>query len=203
MWTEAILLRIFSRSRALCALIALLFLLPLAGCGRGDAPAAETPAPEPVAREGLTGRWAASFDASAELLRRLGFNPGLSGPLSASLTLTVDGEGRCVLATDYGPCAAPLRDALYDYLCAIRAEESGRALSGVALAEALGADPNEFAGSLVDETLPPPQQRGGRLSEARDAVVWDGGEVSALRMADGGLRVSLADRGEVLFVPAD
>ncbi len=204
MWTEAILLRIISRSRALCALIALIWLLPLAACG-GSEPAPEVtepPVPD-ITAEARDSRWTLRYDARDELLRRLGFDPGVSVELPVSLTLTVSDDGRCVFTADYSACGGPLRAALSEYLRAIQSEESGRDLSGEALAESLGGDPAEIAAALADEALPPETPQTGRLSDAGDAIVWDDGSRSALRAEAGGLRIELLLQGSVLLSPAD
>ena len=204
MWTEAILLRILPRSRALCALIALILLLPLAACGRpGPEPAAtEAPGPEPAV-EARDSRWTLRCDARDELLRRLGFDPGVSGELPASLTLTVSDDGRCVFTADYSACGEPLRAALTEYLRAIKSEETGRDLSGTALAEALGGDPDEIAAALVDEILPRSAPQTGRISAAGDAIDWDDGSRSALRTEAGGLWIELPLLGTVFLSPTD
>ena len=76
-------------------------------------------------------------------------------------------------------------------------------LGGLALAEALGADPNDFAAALCDELLPPPFARQGRLNGERSAITWADGSFSPLREEDGALWLSLPDLGELCLRPTD
>ena len=190
-----------ARLRALCALI-LLILLALSACAAGKS-TAETPAPEESPSDTLSGVQVGSADVGNELMRALGVDLSdyLAAPLEASLRLDLDEAGRCTLRCDYGSCREALQQALLAFVLDLQEQEAGEALSGLPLAEALGADPNDFAAALCDELLPPPATRAGRLSGDGSAVTWSDGSVSPLRAAEGALWLSLPGWGEVSFRP--
>ena len=190
-----------ARLRALCALI-LLFLFVLSACAAGKS-TAETPAPEENQPDTLSGVRFGSADVGDELMRALGVDLSdyLAAPLEATLRLDLDEAGRCTLRCDYGSCRETLQQALLAFILELQEQEAGGSLSGLPLAEALGADPNDFAAALCDELLPPPATRAGRLSGDGSAVTWSDGTVSPLRAADGVLWLSLPDWGDVSFQP--
>lgn len=205
MWTEAIFLLTKVRFRAILALILTVLTLTLCACAAGERPAAPTPtpAPENTAPAVLHGRWTGSLDVGRELTAALGIDlsPWLDAPLLAELRFALDEEGRCTLAVDYSACEAALRPALAACVRELQEQESGEALSGLALAEALGADPNDLAAALCDELLPPTDTRSGRFFADRAEITWRDGGVSSLREEDGALWLTLPDRGEIHFVP--
>ncbi len=177
-----------SRNRALCALI-LILSLALAACTVTEI-SPETAPPETKApRDGLGGLWTAPFEAGGELMRALGFDlaPWLSEPLRGELRLSLNADGSCTLTRDYAPCAAVLRPALAACARELQQSESEERLSGLRLAQALGADPNDFAAALCDELLPPAETRQGRWSESPAELRWSGGGLSSFSLTADGL----------------
>lgn len=205
MWTEAIFLRVTARGRALCALLLILTLLCACTVTEisGEPRPAETEAvtPEPV----FSGRWTGLFDIGDEVSRSLGLDlsPWLSAPLLAELRLEVSPDGGCTLTRDDRACAPVLREALVACVRELQEQESGEALAGLALAEALGADPNDLAAALADELLPPPAVTAGRYDAAQDAILWDSGAVSALARQSDAFSLPLPGLGEPVFYPVD
>lgn len=205
MWTEAIFLRFAVRWRAVCALLLILSLLCACAAnesGGESRPAeAQTGAPSSV----FSGRWTGLLDIGDEVSRSLGFDlsPWLSAPLLCELRLDVSPDGGCTLTRDDGACAAVLRAALALCVRELQEQESGEALSGLALADALGADPNDLAAALADELLPPPTVTAGRYDAAQDAILWDGGAVSPLSRTEDSFSLPLPELGEPVFYPAD
>ncbi len=211
MWTEAIFLRFCKLRRPLGALMILLLLLGLCACSS----AAPTPAPAPTAAPEsrpetgpepvLPGRWTCPVDIGGEVSAALGFDlrPWLSAPLLAELRLEIGAEGGCTLTRDDRACAEELREALAACLRELQEQENGQALGGLALAEALGADPNEFAAALCDELLPAPTVTAGRYDAEHGEIRWNGGAVSAVIREDSALRIAVPDGEALLFSPAD
>lgn len=189
--------------RALCALMILLILPGLCACSVTEIDT-EPASTEKAASETLYGIWDGSFDAGDELMRELGFDVSdkLSAPLTGGLRLEIDYEGRCSLRCSYGSCREPLQQAIAGAVRELQEQEAGEPLSGLALAEALGADPNDFAASLCDELLPPTETRSGRLSGDKTQIIWADGAVSAIRAEDGALWLFLPERGELCLRPA-
>lgn len=205
MWTEAIFLRSCSRSRALGALVLSVLLLGLCACSFTvtEIESAPSAAPELSPELPLQGRWTGSVDVGGELFAALGFDlrPWLSSPLQAELRLEIGADGACTLTRDEGACAETLRPALAACLQELQEQEDGESLSGLALAEALGADPQEFAAALCDELLAPPSVIAGRYDEDRGEIRWNGGAVSAVRREGEALRLAPPDLDELLFSP--
>lgn len=207
MWTEAIVLRSCSRSRALGALILSILLLGLCACSH-PAPAVEaapTAAPEQAPDSALQGRWTASVDIAGEVSAALGFDlrPWLSAPLRAELRLEIGADGTCTLTRDEGVCADKLREALAACLRELQEQESGEPLGGLTLAKALGADPQDFAAALCDELLAPPAAIAGRYDKTGGELRWNGGAVSPVRREGEALRLAPPELDELLFSPAD
>ena len=185
----------------------LLVLLGLCAC---SAPApAPTPAPTAVPEEtpvpALNGRWTGSLDIGGDVSSALGFDltPWLEAPLQAALRLEIRQEGACVLTRDDAACAPALRAALAACVRSLQEQEAGEALGGLALAEVLGADPNEFAASLCDELLPAAVVTGGRYDADRGEILWPDGDAWSLFSDGSALHVALPDSDELLFSPAD
>lgn len=207
MWTEAIFLRFDSRRRALCALILLIWLCGLCACSVtvteiGSEPtAAPEQTPDPV----LRGRWKGSAEIGSGLSAALGLDlsPWLSAPLAAELRLEIGADGACTLTRDEGVCAAQLREALAACVRELQEQEVGEALGGLALAKALGADPQELAAALCDELLSPPSVLRGRYDDAAGEIRWNGGAVSPVLREGGALRFTPPGADETLFSPAD
>lgn len=203
MCAEAISLLTVIRRRALGAALAILLMLSLGGCAAGNEPPAETPAPTRPA-DG-SGVWTGYFDAGDELLRSLGVDLSgtLSAPLLGTLRLEIDGEGRCVLTGDYRACEATLRAALTAFLRDLEEDEAGSLLSPLALADALGGDPEALAAAVCDELLPPAFTLRGRLNGDKSAIFWDGGDASPLTREAGGLRLYVPGIGETALSPQE
>ena len=211
MWTEAIFLRFCKLRRPLGTLMILLLLLGLCACSS----AAPSPAPAPTAAPEsrpetgpepvLPGRWTCPVDIGGEVSAALGFDlrPWLSAPLLAELQLEIGAEGGCTLTRDDRACAEELREALAACLRELQEQENGQALGGLALAEALGADPNEFAAALCDELLPAPTVTAGCYNAEHGEIRWNGGAVSAVIREDSALRIAVPDGEALLFSPAD
>ncbi len=177
-----------SRNRALCALIWILSLA-LAACTVTEISPEPAPPETAAPRDGLGGLWTAPFEAGDELMHALGFDlsPWLSEPLRGELRLTLNADGSAALTRDHAPCAAVLRPALAQCVRELQQSESAEALSGLKLAKALGADPNDFAAALCDELLPPAGTRTGRWSETAGELRWDDGGLSSLVLTEDGL----------------
>ena len=199
-----------SRSRALCAVILFLFLFSLCACtaaapSASPAPSAPTAAPEEAPIPALSGRWTGSLDIGSEVSAALGFDltPWLEQPLTAVLRLEILSDGVCTLTRDDAACAPALRAALAACVRSLQEQEDGEELSGLALAEALGADPNDFAAALCDELLSAASVTSGRYVADRSEIVWRNGSIWPLAPENGALRVALPDTDELLFSPAD
>ena len=191
--------------RAFCALILAVLSLALCACAADEIPAAVSPVPTPEssAPTVLHGSWTGSCDVGAELMPALGIDlsPWLSEPLLATLRFELDEDGACALFLDYGSCEAALRQAIEACVRELQEQEAGEPLGGLALAEALGADPNDLAAALCGELLPPGRARSGRFSADRAEIVWQDGSVSALREEAGALWLTLPPWGEICFAP--
>ncbi len=200
-------MRFSSLCRAFGAWMILLMLLGLCACSApSPAPTpAPTAAPEETPTPALSGRWTSSLDIGEELSAALGFDltPWLEAPLTAELRLEIRPDGTSTLTRDDASCAPALRAALAACVSEMQAQEDGEALSGLALAEALGADPNDFAAAICDELLLLPVVTAGRYDDAHGEILWNDGAVWPLVLGDGALRVALPDSGELLFSPAD
>lgn len=207
MWTEAIPLLTNYPLRAICAAIAVFLLLGLCACTVTEIsdPSAE-PAPPTEAGDfiaSLRGRWTGSYDVGDAVMRELGIDltSRLRAPLLAEAALRFDPDGRCEFTGDARACAVLLRPVIADYVRELQESEAGESLSGLKLAEALGADPNDFADALCDELLPPPLSLGGRLDAGRGVILWDSGEISTLSEEYGALRVILPGLGDLCLRP--
>ncbi|MGX8692367.1 MAG: hypothetical protein ACSW8E_01235 [Clostridia bacterium] len=200
-------MRSCSRSRALSALILSILLLGLCACSYTviESDSAPNAAPEQSPEPALQGRWTASVDIGGDLSSALGFDlrPWLRSPLRAELRLEIGADGACTLTRDEGVCADTLREALAACLRELQERESGESLGGLALAEALGADPQEFAAALCDELLPPPAVTAGRYDGSSGEIRWNGGAVSPVRREGEALRFAPPAFDEMLFSPAD
>ena len=211
MRTEAIFLRFCSRFRAFCALTLLIILLGLCACSSAASSSAPAPAAEPESTPeagpspALQGSWTSPVDIGGEVSAALGFDlrPWLSAPLLAERRLEIGAEGGCTLTRDDRACAETLREALAACLRELQEQEDGQPLGGLALAEALGADPNEFAAALCDELLPAPTVTAGRYDADRGEIRWNGGAVSPVVREGGSLRLAAPDGEPLLFSPAD
>lgn len=210
MGTEAIFLRYCCRSRAFCALILLILVFSLCACS-ADAPSSPAPdaAPTGTAPEDadpvFQGNWTSPVDIGGEVSAALGFDlrPWLSSPLRAQLRLTFSPDGSCMLTRDEGVCADALRGALAACLRELQEQEAGESLGGLALADLLGADPNDCAAALCDELLAPPETTGGRYDAERGEIRWNGGAVSPIAWEQGALQLQTPDGESRLFSPAD
>ena len=210
MGTEAIFLRYCCRSRAFCALILLILVFSLCACSAA-APSSPAPdaAPAGTAPEDadpvLQGNWTSPVDIGGNVSAALGFDlrPWLSSPLRAQLRLTFSPDGACTLTRDESVCADALRGALAACLRELQEQEAGESLGGLALADLLGADPNDFAAALCDELLPAPTVTAGRYDADRGEIRWNGGTVSAVIREDSALRIAAPDGEALLFSPAD
>ena len=211
MRTEAIFLRFCKLCRPLGVLMILLFHLGLCACSSAARSPSSVPtaAPDRPPESGpdpiLRGSWICPVDIGGEVSAALGFDlsPWLSAPLQAELRLEISAEGGCTLTRDDGVCAAALRDALASCLRELQEQEAGSSLGGLALAEALGADPQDFAAALCDELLSPPAVTAGRYDAERGEIRWNGGAVSPILREDDSLRLAPPDSDELLFSPAD
>ena len=190
--------------RALCALMMLFLLAGLCACSMTEIPS-ETAAPtDESGRDPYSGAWIGNFEVGDELMQGLGFDlrERLAWPLEAELRLELEADGRCRLLCDYAPCRGLLEPAIAEAVRELQEQESGESLSGLALAEALGADPYDFAAALCDELLPPTTSRSGRLNGDKTQITWADGSVSPLRAEDGALWLFLPEHGEVRLRPA-
>ena len=211
MGMEAIFLRFSAFSRPLGALMILLLLLGLCACSAAapDNAPSPTAAPESAAQGDadpvLQGSWTSPVDIGSEVSAALGFDvrPWLSAPLRAELRLTFSPDGACTLTRDESVCADALRGALAACLRELQEQEAGESLGGLALADLLGADPNDFAAALCDELLAPPETTGGRYDGERGEIRWNGGAVSPIAWEQGALRIETPDGESRLFSPAD
>ena len=200
-------MRFDSRRRALCALILLIILCGLCACSVTvtEIESAPSAAPEQTPEPGLRGRWSGAVDIGDGLSAALGLDlrPWLSAPLQAELRLVIGEDGACTLTRDESFCAAPLREALAACVRELQEQESGESLGGLALAEALGADPNDFAAALCDELLAPPSVLRGHYDDAAGEIRWNGGAVSTVVREGGALLLTPPGAEETLFSPAD
>lgn len=174
----------FRPSRVLCALLILILTLGLCACTGTGFSGAASPTEEPAEtpRPVFSGSWTAYLDIGDEVMAALGFDltSELPAPLLAEYRLDVRADGACTLTRNDAACAAVLRPVLADFVRRLQAEESAEELGGLALAEALGADPNEIAAALCDELFAPPLVKSGRYDDGQKAVTWDDGSVSPL-----------------------
>lgn len=211
MGTEAIFLRFSRLSRPLGALMILLLLLGLCACSAaapGNVPsptAAPVEPPEDGSDPAAQGNWTSPVDIGGNVSAALGFDlrPWLSSPLRAQLRLTFSPDGACTLTRDESVCADALRGALAACLRELQEQEAGESLGGLALADLLGADPNDFAAALCDELLAPPETTGGRYDAERGEIRWNGGAVSPIRWEQSAMRIETPDGESRLFSPAD
>ena len=201
----------FCKLRRPLGVLVILLLLGLCACSS----AAPSPSPVPAAAPestpeagpgpALQGSWTSPVDIGGEVSAALGFDlsPWLSAPLLAELRLEIGREGGCSLTRDDRACGAALRESLAACLRDLQEQEAGMSLGGLALAEALGADPQDFAAALCDELLAAPTVTAGRYDAGRGEIRWNGGAVSRVLREGNMLRLAPPDSDELLFSPAD